>query len=308
MKIKIDLNAYRQKDIGNSIEIEAFQGLENVEKTFEMMHNSSFEVVGHLGLSQLEKTLYGGLETSKVYSLVAPSGVGKTIMAVQIFYETMLKGKPAMFISTEMSKEVVIARLVCRLTGVPEAYILRNTVELALEERVMKAFAEVNRLLVTTQSVVVDKVYRLEAVLELIKQAKSTFGTPLVILDHLHNLQSSDNIYDRVSKAAHQIQEYAVLNKVAFFTFAQMSKADIQSKEIEQTGAKGAMDINETADVLMVLKRSKLKNTSNSTLTITKHRWGDAGEFELDFQFPHKIIKHAMLDAHSALHNIRSAF
>ena len=266
------------------------QGGDMVQSLQDFIHSNEALIVGNSGLRALDETLYGGFETGKIYSLVAPPGVGKTMFAVQCFAKSLEFDQPTMFISTEMSMEVLTARLVTRMTGIPEAMILRNKVPAGARGRYEEAMDKLFKKLQASQPVIVDKVNRIEEVLELVLNAKKVFGTPFVILDHMHNLRSKESIYEKISNAAHDIQEYAVNSGVAFLLLAQMSKMDISNGDYEMKGAKGAADVTEVTDVLMVMQRSKLKEPNKGELVITKNRWGEAKAIDIGFTFPNKKI------------------
>lgn len=285
MKIKVPKLSKEKKEKV----LEVTRGADLIDQTDAFIKTNPHTVVGSFGLPSVDQTL-GGIETGKIYSLVAPTGVGKTIMGVQVFAEALSHKRPVIFLSTEMRREALIARLLCRMTGIPEYRILNNSVGGAQRAKLDDARQKLRVRLDETQSAIIDDVRDADEVLYIILKAIDWFQAPLVILDHIHNLKSQDDIFKKISTIAHEIQEYVQSNNVAFFLLAQMSKEDYTNRKLESVSAKGAMDVNEVSDVFMILQRSSLKNPEEGTLTISKNRWGSGGQFNLSFKFPNKII------------------
>lgn len=282
-----------KKQIEQKVEVTLTQGKDLTSALDNYVKGDNHQLVGKFGVNKLDKILYGGIETGKIYSIVAPSGGGKTALAVQVFHNSLKRNIPCMYISTEMSKEVLIARLLTRETGIPENLILSDRLTVAQQEKLSPVRLSLDDMLDKTQSVIVDKVSRVEVVIKLLENAREWFGTPLVILDHLHNLRSDDDIFTRVSNAAHQIQEVAVKHNIAFLLLAQMSKADLKARSSEGVSAKGAMDVNEVSDVFIAMNNRTKDDDTRGVALINKHRWGGAGKVDLQFKYPNKLITEA---------------
>lgn len=91
----------------------------------EFVKNKTFKKVGVTGIKKLDDVV-GGFETGKIYTIVAAPGVGKTMLGVQIFHETLRVHGKCLYISTEMVRPTLVARMVTRISGVAERAILRD--------------------------------------------------------------------------------------------------------------------------------------------------------------------------------------
>lgn len=83
------------------------------------------------GLESLDKEVGGGgYSRGEIVSIVAASGVGKSVMLACLTANNLLRGKKGIYVSLELAEEKVAARMDAILTGLPVQNLLGNKEDL----------------------------------------------------------------------------------------------------------------------------------------------------------------------------------
>lgn len=246
--------------------------------------------VGRLGSFLLDKRI-GELRGGRIYTIVAGSGVGKSAIAIQAFEESMMMGTKCLFITTEMSTNQLVERMIARRINISPMDFDKLTVEQLAEAK--EAEGEISELMAETGSAVAYNVRTAQDVASMLITESVKNGVQLVILDHLHNLRGDGDIYRRISDGVHDIQAAVIRSGVAFIMLAQMSRSDRRETNIDMVSGKGAGDIEEVSDVLMVVTRNRLDEgqLNDMDINITKNRHGMTGWAPQRIEFPSFVIK-----------------
>lgn len=93
-------------------EIKATKALEIIKKKME---TGSRPVIVPTGFPRLDELLNGGLRAG-LYTLGAISSLGKTSFIVQLADNIASSGRPVLFVSLEMAREELLAKIISRLT------------------------------------------------------------------------------------------------------------------------------------------------------------------------------------------------
>lgn len=259
-------------------------------------------VVGKTGIKILDE-IFKGLELSHIYSFIAAPGVGKSMMGIQIMDESMKMGSSVMYVSNEMSSFDIVSRLISRESQdfrLSSQAIRRKEFDDELQE---KSFHEAANLvyekLDKTHSVILDKATNIYETIKAIRYHVLKENIKLVVIDHLHNFHGKSDIFDRISEISHILQQVAQELNIAMIILAQMSSESTKQKDVEMMTAKGAKDVEEVSNVMVVLKRKRVKeslvpsideNPSFMNITIVKNRDGHTGQTYAYVSFPTMIL------------------
>ena len=71
------------------------------------------------GISYLDKKLSGGFKTTKLYTVAARTGCGKTAFATNITLTAARQGYHCLYVTIEMDKDEILSRFSSTLSGVP---------------------------------------------------------------------------------------------------------------------------------------------------------------------------------------------
>jgi replicative DNA helicase len=288
-----------QDDINKPIE-QSLNGLVGEEVLIDFLtkvNENRTEIVGKTGIEKLD-ALLEGFERGHIYSFVAASGVGKSMLGIQILEESMRAGNSVMYVTNEMSSTEVTSRLIARNMieeGVTAQDVRRNKLEGHRLNKRDEVLDDLLNIFKGTGSVIFEKGTDPVEVIKAIRYYVYKTGVKLVIVDHIHNFSGRGEIFERISLIAHMLQNVAIELNIAMVILGQMSLNSMKSVDIETVGAKGAMDLNEVSNVFAILNRKKIadgdtskkeENPNNMHIIVTKNRDGKTGATRSWVHFP----------------------
>lgn len=236
------------------------------------------------GIASIDRATRG---LSGLIVLGGMAGQGKTSLALQIAYETCVKGTPVIFYSLEMPKRAIYTKVLNRLSHVSYGDILlkgrpyldpsvqdsdltgtavdiggmltKDEAE-ALQKAQEKLLAVGNRLYIRSREKGEGAInfHTLEAEINLIK-AQHNAPQVLVIVDHLQvfdfRLHESERTNDQIDKEGKLIDRFKGVSEktdTPILLISQKNKQGFTSSGLESI--KGSVDITYLADVVMLLE------------------------------------------------------
>jgi replicative DNA helicase len=98
-----------------------------------------------------------------------------------------------------------------------------------------------------------------------------------------------------VSTVAHGLQAIAQDLNIAVIILSQISGENLKSNNIELISGKGAKDLEEVANVQIILQRKKVDTEGNDPslmhIVVNKNRDGQTGVTDARVEFPNMVIK-----------------
>lgn len=259
--------------------------------------------IGKFGLPTID-AVTEGIELGRVYVIEAGQSVGKSLLGNQVFHESMLQGTPCLMLSNEMLREDILSRLLARVSGINPRDIKKGRI--SDTNRYLEGVATLHDLLKSTKSVIVDKAHDIEKSKNLIKFCVRKFGTKLVVVDHLQNFISTKELYDRISNIAHEFQRLAQELNISIILLSQLSTESL-NRDIEKISAKGSKDVDEVANVVLILQRKKvlLPNETRADkendpnwihVIMTKNRDGDTTQTWAEIKKPNLTLREEIIN------------
>jgi replicative DNA helicase len=191
-----DLDRVRQK-IDEAILVDSKTADESYDYFFDPKVRGSVE--NHeeripTGLaSELDESIAGGLAAGEIGIVVAPTGVGKTLLLVNIGYRGMLRGKKIVYATMEISSRKVARRFDSRTAQAPYADIARDATLVAKKLKVLQSRGA--GLHIKDYTAVLVSVPDLRAYLDRLRSNKFHFD--MVIVDHADLMYSPKGYKER---------------------------------------------------------------------------------------------------------------
>lgn len=229
-------------------------------------------------------TRIGGLIPSQVWIIGAYTGVGKTFLSLQMMLNILKGGGKVVLFSTEMDRKMNVMRLLGNLAGLGTIKMMKG--QLTEEEKASKAVAEKEIESYKNRLFIYDSVYTTEDIRLKAKKIKLNHGLDVIVVDFIQNLRGSENIYERMSKAAIDLQQIAQELNITMILVSQVSQASANWKESQEViEYKGAGEIAAIADVgIWINKDKELKDIRHVHLRKVRH--GSPGKFTVRVSFP----------------------
>lgn len=217
-----------------------------------------------------------------IWTMGAYTSVGKTAVMVQKICN-LLKMDPCpsiVVISTEMTEQQIVARIIANLTGVHSFRILSGQYRQGEEEEVERCKA----MLKGKQVRIYDDVYRLGDIEAVFRKADLQGGVEIGFIDYVQNciVPEAKGEYQAGSMLAKGLQKLAKDTSCSLICLSQVSN-EIGRGNTEQLEYKGAGEWAAVSDVGIHLQRNKADKYLLK-YSIKKNRHGALLEQELEYK------------------------
>lgn len=244
-----------------------------------------------LGLPGMTEKV-GGLISEEYAVLMGRTGDGKTGYATQIALENGLKGKPVLIFPLELSKEVMLRRIICQLSRVSNRVIIKHTYEPTAAEiqRITHAkkildecpiYFDDSRKLNVTQ-------FRAKARQWLRRHAPN--GDGLIITDYMQKFVSKyRDMRDKMTEVSEAHRQLALDEKTRVLGLSQMGRPEGKNMNARPTifDPKESGSIENDAHILISAYRPvdehKMK-THEDELIVCKNRDGGSAIEEVTYR------------------------
>ncbi|MBD2534962.1 AAA family ATPase, partial [Nostoc flagelliforme FACHB-838] len=216
------------------------------------------------------ENITGGIYPSSLVVVAAESHMGKTHFMISYAYEIMTKlGKPVLYVTPEMDKNQLNARMLARITGVDASMIQTNTQ--CCWEQIAQGIGQMVEL--------PWKVYEHSSpttamIASAVRRAIAEFGGSIgaVFIDYLQQipLESGGNMAFEVGKITRQIRDIAKSHKIPVFLGCQINRGNqtTADKRPNRHLLRNSGEIFEVCDQLIMLYRNSVYSNDSSDRTI----------------------------------------
>jgi replicative DNA helicase len=239
------------------------------------------------GFKLVDRHLDGGMMRKELVVLGAPSGLGKSNVACQIFLNVAQKGFKSAYFSLEISNEMTVCRMIGALANLKPTRIMAGL--LTPEEFERKTEAKERLLAFADYMSFYDHLYTLDEITKEIKENKYEF----VVIDFIQNIVSKGkDEYDRLSRAAIDLQKLAKETNSCIMVLSQLSnQVAREGDKAPNVEYRGSGSIAMVCDLGFFIQREKAVAMdavlNKLSLMLRKNRRGIAGVgFELIFLHP----------------------
>jgi len=233
------------------------------------------------GMNLLER-LYIRYQPGHIWTVGGYTSVGKTAFMVQQIVNLLMSGEnpSILIISTEMTEEQIVARIVANITGVHSFRILTGNYREAWEEETVSAAMD---SLYQSRLTIYDDIYRLDDIETAFRKADLQGGVDIGWIDYVQNCRWPDakSQYQEQSEIAKRFQSLAKDVRATLVCLSQVSN-DVGRGNTDQLELKGAGEWAAVSDVGIMLRRNKTEK-HRMKVEIKKNRHGALGEAELEY-------------------------
>ncbi|MFC1827762.1 DnaB-like helicase C-terminal domain-containing protein [Thermodesulfobacteriota bacterium] len=249
-------------------------------KTYQQTNNERGSLGIPTGLNFLEKRFIQYVP-GHLWIVGGFTSVGKTFLKTEMLCRLLKAGgSRILVISTEMTEEQIVARILANVTGFNPNVIMSGMIHENNKDRLDAAIEWLNEKNLT----IYDTVFSLPEITARIKKAEKQAGVDIVFIDYLQNctVPGAKDIYTEQSRLIKALQQQAKLTRCCIVALSQLSNSAAR----EENGIlefKGAGEIAATADIGLKLNRYT-DNERNMLVTIGKGRHWTRGAQVMQFQ------------------------
>jgi len=227
--------------------------------------------------------VYARFIPGHVWTIGGFTSVGKTATIVQMICNAISSGEnpSVLIISTEMTEEQVVARIISNFTGIPSYRILAGKFHNAEEADRAKQVADT---LAASPIAIYDDIYRLEEIETAMHKADLRGGVDIAVIDYVQNCRwpEAKSQYQEQSEMAKRFQQLAKDVRATVICLSQVSNS-VGRGDTDQLELKGAGEWAAVSDYSVMLARHKTEK-HRLKFELKKNRHGALAEFELEYK------------------------
>lgn len=270
-------------DISNGIK-STYRAAEGVTKKWEEIMSGKKRTVT-TGYSGLDRILGGGLLKGGFYVLAARPGGGKTALAVNITDRMAKAGTNVLFVTLEMSAEMLLARRLSLRTGIPAVDILNGNFSEDMKVTVLKEIPVVHK----------ENIYYVDQaqvrVSDVVFYARSV-KADVVVVDYLGLLthEGGKTLYEKTTETSKRLKAAALDLDCPVLCLSQMNRSAEGDESPSPAKLRDSGQIEQDADGILLLHR-KTENApgvekTSLDIVVGKNRHGALGKVSTLWDLP----------------------
>jgi archaellum biogenesis ATPase FlaH len=273
--IQISLN----KDMGTNY-------FEDPRARLEALKNSNGQI--STGWPSVDKKLYGGFNRGELNIWCAASGGGKSLFLANLGCNWALNGLNVLYLTFELSENLVAMRMDSMLTNVPTREIFRNLDDVELKVKMMgKSAGTVQIKYMPSGKTCNDiKAYLKEY------QVKKGFKPDILLIDYLDLMMpmsvkvSPSDLFVKDKYVSEELRNMAMETQAIVVTASQLNRAAVEEIEFDHSHISGGLSKIQTADnVIGIFTSRAMKERGRYQIQFMKTRSSSGVGQKVDLEF-----------------------
>ncbi len=221
----------------------------------------------------LNKAL-GGLHRGEVMTIGARPGMGKTSLGLSFGYHAAKSGSNVLFISTEMSTERLLNRVLSSQTGISTKKLRLTPQDLQAEdyESLMEAKDTLKNFYIYYKAPL-----SISNIRKVVRDMKKRHGVDMVVIDYLQNIKGNGfSTVEKLDDVAKSIHDIAIDCSCHVLALAQSNRESEKSQSLpKQSDLKGSGTIEQASDTIMMLHKNEDESDYCYWMVCVKSRDGE---------------------------------
>jgi replicative DNA helicase len=273
--IQISLN----KDMGTNY-------FEDPRARLEALKNSNGQI--STGWPSVDKKLYGGFNRGELNIWCAASGGGKSLFLANLGCNWALNGLNVLYLTFELSENLVAMRMDSMLTNVPTREIFRNLDDVELKVKMMgKSAGTIQIKYMPSGKTCNDiKAYLKEY------QVKKGFKPDILLIDYLDLMMpmsvkvSPSDLFVKDKYVSEELRNMAMETQAIVVTASQLNRAAVEEIEFDHSHISGGLSKIQTADnVIGIFTSRAMKERGRYQIQFMKTRSSSGVGQKVDLEF-----------------------
>lgn len=208
------------------------------------------------GIEEIDQVTMGGGAQGDMWVIGAPSGQGKSALALSLARWQASNGYPVLLISREMLDTENFKRLHSSISDIP-LFMIRPNLFDSFHKRLEQTMPQVQNHALYIDSKAAD----LRSIRLSIEHAVKHVGVKAVYVDYLQLIKGTktSNRSDEVAEVSRTLKEIAMENEIWICALAQYNRAAIVSGDIQNHSFQESSQIEKDASVILHLELEKVE-------------------------------------------------
>jgi replicative DNA helicase len=252
------------------------------------------------GIDDIDKSINGGLKVTKLYTIAARPGCGKTVLATNIAYNAARDGFVPLYITIELNSHEILERMMCHVAKIDTRAMGNRFFNSEELDRMMHASQVLNDMDLYINSTTHGD---WERTLNIMRFHAKYRKVNLIVIDYIqqfHIRSKKLTAREELTVMTGELKTFAMEHKCAVVMVAQLNR-DIEKRADKRpmmSDLKESGSIEQDSDVVMMLSMEKEKNDMREEVDVlvchlTKNRQGKIGCIDLNVDFSTNTIHRA---------------
>ena len=240
------------------------------------------------GWATLDKKLFGGFNRGELNIFAGGSGAGKSLFLANMGVNWCLQGLNVLYLTFELSENLVSMRLDSMTTDIPSRDIFKNIEDVEMKVKMIgkKAGAFQVKYMPTGKTANDLRSYIKEF------EIKTGRKIDVVLVDYLDLMMpiakriSAENLFVKDKYVSEELRDLAMELNCLFVTASQLNRASVEEIEFDHSHISGGLSKIQTADnVIGIFTSRAMRERGRYQIQLTKTRSSSGVGAKIDLEF-----------------------
>jgi replicative DNA helicase len=251
------------------------------------------------GWKSVDDKLFGGMNRGELNIFAAASGGGKSLFLANLGCNWALAGLNVLYLTLELSEELVSMRVDSMLTDIPTREIFKQIDDVEMKVKVIgkKSGALQVKYLPSGKNVNDIRSYVKEFEIKTEKKLDVVLVDYLDLLMPISKKISAENLFIKDKYVSEELRNFAVERNVVLVTAAQLNRGAVEEVEFDHSHISGGLSKIQTADnVFGIFTSRAMRERGRYQIQLMKTRSSSGVGQKIDLEFDVNTLRIRDLD------------
>ena len=240
------------------------------------------------GWDTVDKRLFGGMNRGELNIFAGGSGAGKSLFLANLGVNWALQGYHVLYVTLELSEELVCMRIDSMITDIPSRDIFKNIDDLEMKVKVIgkKAGTYQVKYLPSGKNCNDIRAYLKEYEIKMKHKVDILLVDYLDLLMPLSKKISAENLFVKDKFVSEELRNLAVEKKCVLVTASQLNRGAVEEVEFDHSHISGGLSKIQTADnVFGIFTSRAMRERGKYQIQLMKTRSSSGVGQKIDLDF-----------------------
>ena len=240
------------------------------------------------GWQTVDKRLFGGMNRGELNIFAGGSGAGKSLFLANLGVNWALQGLNVVYLTLELSEELVSMRVDSMITEIPSREIFRQIDEVEMRVRVIgkKSGTYQVKYMPSGKTANDIRAYLKEYEIKMGKKIDVLLVDYMDLLLPISKRISAENLFVKDKYVAEELRNLAMEKQCVFVTAAQLNRGAVEEVEFDHSHISGGLSKIQTADnVFGIFTSRAMRERGRYQIQLMKTRSSSSVGQKIDLEF-----------------------
>jgi hypothetical protein len=251
------------------------------------------------GWKSIDDKLYGGFNRGELNIWAGGSGAGKSLFLANLGVNYALAGLNVLYLTLELSEDLVCMRIDAMTTGIPTREIFKNLDDVEMKVRMIgKKSGQLQVKYMPSGKTANDiRAYLKEYEVKLGRKVDVLLVDYMDLLMPLSKKISAENLFVKDKYVSEELRNLAVEKNCVFVTAAQLNRGAVEEVEFDHSHISGGLSKIQTADnVFGIFTSRAMRERGRYQIQLMKTRSSSGVGMKIDLDFDVDTLRIKDLD------------